>query len=124
MIQIKNLYKTFKSKTQAGNIIDKVAVDNLTFNINAGEIFGILGKNGAGKTTTIKMLTLQIKPTAGAIYFNGRSTDDNELEIKKIIGVVPQHINFDQDLIVGENMELHARLHHLSSNDLLYYCRV
>ena len=117
MIQIKNLYKTFKSKTQAGNIIDKVAVDNLTFNINAGEIFGILGKNGAGKTTTIKMLTLQIKPTAGAIYFNGRSTDDNELEIKKIIGVVPQHINFDQDLTVGENMELHARLHHLNRDE-------
>ena len=88
---------------------DKVAVDGLSFEIQRGEVFGLLGKNGAGKTTTIKMLTLQLKPTAGNIFFPAKSA----LEIKGLIGLVPQHLNFDQDLTVGENLELHARLHHL-----------
>ena len=79
-----------------------------------GEVFGLLGKNGAGKTTTIKMLTLQLKPTAGEIFFEGRPIQGNELFIKNLLGLVPQHLNFDQDLTVEENLELHARLHHLS----------
>ena len=111
MIEIKNLCKVFEtSKNQA----KKVAVDNLSFKINGGEIFGILGKNGAGKTTTIRMMTLQTKPTSGEIIFAGQSAEVNQTAIKQMIGVVPQHINFDQDLTVGENMELHARLHHLN----------
>ena len=97
--------------------INKVAVDDLSFKINDGEIFGLLGKNGAGKTTTIRMMTLQTRPTNGEIFFDGCSPEDNSLTIKKMIGVVPQHINFDQDLTVGENMELHARLHHLKPQE-------
>ena len=95
---------------------DFTAVDNLSFEIFGGEVFGLLGKNGAGKTTTIKMLTMQLKPTAGKIFFEGKSQTGNELEIKKFIGIVPQHLNFDQDLTVGENLELHARLHHLEKS--------
>ena len=110
MIKIKNLCKIFQRK----NGTNKVAVDNLTFNIFDGEVFGLLGKNGAGKTTTIRMLTLQTIPTSGTISFD---EINNELDIKKIIGVVPQHINFDQDLTVGENMELHARLHHMQKKE-------
>ena len=106
MIRIKNLCKVFKA--------NKVAVDDLSFNVNDGEIFGLLGKNGAGKTTTIRMLTLQTRPTSGEIIFKGAADD---LAVKKMIGVVPQHINFDQDLTVGENMELHARLHHLNRQE-------
>ena len=101
MIEVKNLCKVFEKK---------IAVDNLSFRINSGEIFGLLGKNGAGKTTTIKMMTLQTKPTSGEIIYSG-AVDD--LAVKRLIAVVPQHINFDQDLTVIENMELHARLHHL-----------
>ena len=89
------------------------AVDGVSFAIERGEVFGLLGKNGAGKTTTIKMLTLQLKPTAGEIFFEGQSVLGNELFIKSLLGVVPQHLNFDQDLTVEENLELHARLHHL-----------
>ena len=98
-------------------MVEKIAVDNLSFSIERGEIFGLLGKNGAGKTTTIRMLTLQTRPTGGEIFFDGNSIFARELEIKKLIGVVPQHINFDQDLTVGENMELHARLHHLERSE-------
>ena len=92
------------------------AVDGLSFRINCGEVFGLLGKNGAGKTTTIKMLTLQLKPTAGEILFEGKKILDNEIFIKSLLGVVPQHLNFDQDLTVEENLELHARLHHLKKS--------
>lgn len=88
---------------------DKTAVDGLSFEIFDGEVFGLLGKNGAGKTTTIKMLTLQLKPTSGEISFDTADV----LEIKSLIGIVPQHLNFDQDLTVAENLELHARLYHL-----------
>ena len=89
------------------------AVDKLSFEIFRGEVFGLLGKNGAGKTTTIKMLTLQLKPTAGEIFFEGQAIGGNEIFIKSLLGIVPQHLNFDQDLTVEENLELHARLHHL-----------
>ena len=104
MIELVNVKKIFDSVR---------AVDGLSFSIERGEIFGLLGKNGAGKTTTIKMLTLQLKPTAGEIFFDGRSTLGNEIFIKSLLGLVPQHLNFDQDLTVEENLELHARLHHL-----------
>ena len=117
MIEVKNLCKFFKYKNPDLKEERKIAVDNLSFKIVGGEIFGLLGKNGAGKTTTIRMMTLQMKPSAGNIFYNGRSISGNELEIKQLIGVVPQHINFDQDLTVGENMELHARLHHLSRQE-------
>lgn len=93
------------------------AVDGLSFTINRGEVFGLLGKNGAGKTTTIKMMTLQLKPTAGQILFEGRTLDGNEIFIKSLIGLVPQHLNFDQDLTTEENLELHARLHHLPKTE-------
>ena len=114
MIEVKNICKVFRHKNQVGKLNDKVAVDNLSFRIHRGEIFGLLGKNGAGKTTTIRMLTLQTQPTSGEILFDNHSIGTDKIQIKKMIGIVPQHINFDQDLTVGENMELHARLHHLN----------
>ncbi len=128
MIEVKNLCKIFKHKNHLGEVTDKIAVDNLSFKVKRGEIFGLLGKNGAGKTTTIRMLTLQTQPTSGEILFDGFSINEDSISIKKMIGVVPQHINFDQDLTVGENMELHARLYHLNKaerqqriSDLLDY---
>ena len=115
MIKIQGLIKEFQVKNKDKKTVTKRAVDNLSLHVKPGEIFGILGPNGAGKTTTIRMLTMETKPTLGEIYYNGESIKKNPLEIKKLIGVVPQHINFDNDLTVGENMELHGRLHHMSS---------
>ena len=105
-----NVIEVFNAEKIFGSVL---AVDKISFTIERGEVFGLLGKNGAGKTTTIKMLTLQLKPTAGEIFFEGRPTQGNEIFIKELIGLVPQHLNFDQDLTVEENLELHARLHHL-----------
>ena len=104
MIELRNVKKFFGAVR---------AVDDVSFSIERGEIFGLLGKNGAGKTTTIKMLTLQLKPTEGEIFFEGRPIHGNEIFVKSLLGLVPQHLNFDQDLTVEENLELHARLHHL-----------
>lgn len=107
MIELCNVKKFFEEVR---------AVDDLSFKIFRGEVFGLLGKNGAGKTTTIKMLTLQLKPTAGEILFEQKKIRGNEISIKSLLGVVPQHLNFDQDLTVEENLELHARLHHLQKS--------
>ncbi|MCR5834524.1 MAG: ABC transporter ATP-binding protein [Selenomonadaceae bacterium] len=108
MIELKNLVKTFGNKR---------AVDGISFTINRGEVFGLLGKNGAGKTTTIKMLTMQLEPTSGEIFFEGHPVRGNEIFVKSLLGLVPQHLNFDLDLTVEENMELHARLHHLPKDE-------
>ena len=128
MLTINSLVKKFPTKNKDGKILLKTAVDNLNLNINSGEIFGLLGPNGAGKTTTIRMLTMLTKPTSGKILYDDKDIFSYEQEIKKYIGVVPQHINFDQDLTVWENMELHGRLHHMPTkqrhkriNELLEY---
>lgn len=113
MISINNLTKKFPHKDKQGNLTEKTAVKNLSLKIAKGSIFGLLGPNGAGKTTTIRMLTMQLKPTAGTIFYDNLDIKTQAKELKSIIGVVPQHINFDQDLTVGENLELHARLQHL-----------
>lgn len=113
MIEIKSLVKQFPHKDKTGKETFKTAVDNLNLSIGSGEVFGLLGPNGAGKTTTIRMLTMQARPTSGSILYGGVELEGHELELKSLIGVVPQHVNFDQDLTVGENLELHARLHHI-----------
>ena len=114
MIEVQHLCKQFPHRTKNGRQGFKTAVDDLTLSVGRGEIFGLLGPNGAGKTTTIRMMTMQTKPTAGTICYDGLDTRRAARRIKSLIGVVPQHINFDQDLTVGENLELHARLHHMA----------
>ncbi|WP_231036176.1 ABC transporter ATP-binding protein [Pectinatus sottacetonis] len=128
MLRLCTLKKVFSYKNALGKTDDKIAVDNLNLQINNNEIFGLLGPNGAGKTTTIRMLTMLTKPTSGKIYYDNLTTDENPKNIKGLIGVVPQHINFDQDLTIGENMHLHGRLHHMTKqarvsriNELLSY---
>ncbi len=117
MIELAELTKKFRYRDKDKQLSWKTAVDSLSISIREGEIFGLLGPNGAGKTTTIRMLTMQTVPTAGEIRYDGRPLKGHEQEMKQWIGVVPQHVNFDQDLTVGENLELHARLHHMGSEE-------
>lgn len=119
MIRMQGLTKKFG---------DRTAVDGLDLHIAAGEIFGLLGPNGAGKTTTIRMLTLLTQPTAGELTVGGFSARRAPEKLKSLIGIVPQHINLDQDLTVAENLDLHGRLYHMSAaerqrrtNELLAY---
>ena len=97
--------------------VDVCAVENLNLSVQIGEIFGFLGPNGAGKTTTIRALTGLTKPTSGAIYVSGFDVEKEPDKIKRIIGVVQQHLTFDLDLNLTENMDLHARLHHLGEDE-------
>lgn len=113
MIVIESLVKRFPHRDRKSKVTWRTAVDGLSLSVREGEIFGLLGPNGAGKTTTIRVLTMQTDPTEGRVLYNGKELSLHRRELKELIGVVPQHVNFDQDLTVGENMELHARLHHM-----------
>jgi ABC-2 type transport system ATP-binding protein len=107
-IVTRNLTKKYK---------DVYAVENLNLTVNSGEIFGFLGPNGAGKTTTIRVLTTLTKPSSGSVWVSGFNVEKEPTKVKKVIGVVQQHLTFDLDLNLRENMELHARLHHIPSNE-------
>jgi ABC-2 type transport system ATP-binding protein len=107
-IVTRNLTKKYK---------DVCAVENLSLSVNSGEIFGFLGPNGAGKTTTIRVLTTLTKPSSGSVWVSGFDVEKEPAKVKKVIGVVQQHLTFDLDLNLRENMELHARLHHIPSNE-------
>ena len=96
-IKIENLTKKYK---------DTVAVDNLSLNINKGELFSLLGVNGAGKTTTIKMLCGLTEPTSGDAFLNGKSIITDTAAVKNIIAVSPQETAVAPGLSVRENLEL------------------
>lgn len=85
---------------------DITAVDNLTLQINDGELFALLGVNGAGKTTTIKMLSCLTKPTSGEAYLLGDSITENSTAVKSVIAVSPQETAVAPGLTVKENLEL------------------
>ena len=88
-------------------------VDGLDLQVAAGELFGFLGPNGAGKTTTIRILTTLTKPSSGQAFINGYNVVTEAQRVKSEFGIVQQHISLNRDLTVRENLELHARLHHL-----------
>lgn len=98
----------------ACKIYNKIPVVNdLSFTIESGEMFGLLGPNGAGKSTTIRMLTTLTKPSSGHIEIAGYDVRRQSLQVKQCIGVVLQQTSVDTDLSVWENMEFHGRLHHI-----------
>jgi ABC-2 type transport system ATP-binding protein len=93
------------------------AIQDLVLTVRAGEIFGFLGPNGAGKTTTIRVLTTLTKPTSGHASVSGFDVVKEPDKVKKVIGVVQQHLSLDRDLTVRENMEFRARLRHIGSSE-------
>jgi ABC-2 type transport system ATP-binding protein len=99
------------------NYSDVKAINNLDLHIRRGEIFGFLGPNGAGKTTTIRVLTTLTRPTSGSASVGGFDVAKEPEKVKQVIGVVQQHLSLDRDLTVRENMEFHARIHHLGSSE-------
>jgi ABC-2 type transport system ATP-binding protein len=90
---------------------DFTAVDDISFEVQTGEIFAFLGPNGAGKTTTIRMLTTLLQPTSGTLEINGLNPAVQQEEVRKQFGIVFQDPSLDQDLTAGENMELHGVLY-------------
>ena len=105
IVQVKNLSKVFDKEI--------VAVDNISFHVKEGEIFGFLGPNGAGKTTTIKVLTTLLQPTNGQVNiatFDVRKKPDS---VRSSIGIVPQALTLDDDLKGMANLLLSAKLYHV-----------
>jgi len=102
MIQVSNITKKFDGFT---------AVDNISFSVAEGEIFGFLGPNGAGKTTTIKMLTTLLYPTSGEININGYNPVIDKNKVRHSFGIVFQDPSLDDELTAYENMEFHGVLY-------------
>lgn len=92
---------------------DFVAVDNVSFEIERGEIFGFLGSNGCGKTTTMKMLTGLLPASEGEAMLFGQQVNTDDLEVRKRVGFMSQGFSLYSELTVHQNLELHARLFHL-----------
>ena len=97
MLKIENLTKYY------GNL---KAVDNISFSVNKGEIFGFIGPNGAGKTTTIKCVLNFINKSDGNIYIDGLDVTNNIESLKEFIGYVPSEINLYKELTVKEMIDL------------------
>lgn len=101
MIRFENLRKNYKQVE---------ALKGISLTVCEGELFAYLGPNGSGKTTTIKILTGLAVPSAGDAWLHGFHTEKESLQAKRQCGIVPQNINLDNELTVGENLHLHGKL--------------
>lgn len=105
IIRVEHLVKRYGSNT---------AVNDVSFEIRKGEIFGLLGPNGAGKSTLISILCCLLEPTSGRAIIGGFDLKKNALEIKRIIGVVPQEISLYHTLTARENLAFYGKVYGLS----------
>jgi ABC-2 type transport system ATP-binding protein len=92
------------------------AVNSVSLEIYKGEIFGLLGPNGAGKTTIIRMLTGLARPTSGRANVAGYDIIKDSVEVRRIVGVVPQSNVLDRELTVEGNLVYHAKLHNMKKS--------
>ena len=90
MLRVENLTKKFKKVT---------AVDNVSFEVNPGEIIGLLGENGAGKTTTLRMLATMLKPTSGNAMIDGYNIIDNPNKIRERITILNTIVAINTPLV-------------------------
>ena len=106
-IEVNSLTKQFGSSK---------AVDNISFAVKEGEIFGFLGPNGAGKSTTMMVLTTLLKPTSGEALVGGYNVVSEAKKVREKIGYVQQAISVDEFLTGRENLYLHARINQIPNN--------
>ncbi|MGE4327892.1 MAG: ribosome-associated ATPase/putative transporter RbbA [Pseudodonghicola sp.] len=97
---------------------DFTAVDDVSFRIPRGEIFGFLGSNGCGKTTTMKMLTGLLSATEGQAWLFGEEVDPDDIAIRRRVGYMSQAFSLYGELTVAQNLDLHARLFKLAEADI------
>ncbi len=113
LIEVNHLSRHFPGRTH-----HTVAVDDISFTLNRGEILGFLGPNGAGKSTTMQMLTGNLAPTRGEIKIGGIDLMDNPLETKAQIGYLPDTPPLYKELTVNEYLRYCARLNKIPRNQL------
>ncbi len=104
-VQVTHLTKKFK---------DKLAVDDVSFNIYRGEVFGLLGPNGAGKTTTLRMMTTLLKATSGHVTIFGHDVAKESSAARAMFGLTGQYASVDEDISARENLMIFSRLNGLS----------
>ena len=97
---------------------DFVAVDNVSFEIQKGEIFGFLGSNGCGKSTTMKMLTGLLPVSQGKAWLFGKEIDSEDINIRKRVGYMSQAFSLYSELTVLQNLVLHAKLFHVPKDEI------
>lgn len=107
MIEVRNLVKHYG---------DVKAVDDISFTVKNGEILGFLGPNGAGKTTTLKVITGYLSPTAGNVFVDGMNVLDDSMEIRKMIGYLPEMNPLYHDMQVYDFLEFVARVREIDKN--------
>ena len=108
-IETKSLTKSFG---------DTIAVNDISFSVEKGEIFGFLGANGAGKSTTMMILTTLLKPTSGEALISGFDVTANPKKVRENIGYVQQESTVDEYLTGRENLLLQAKLNHIPRNEI------
>jgi len=113
IIEVRNLVKVFHSR---GRKI--TAVNDVSFDVFNGEIFGMIGPNGAGKSTTFSMLTTLIKPTSGSIKVAGFDVEKQDDKIRPLIGIVPQKLSLYPLLTARENLELMGDLYGVPKKEM------
>ncbi len=104
LISVENLTRRFG---------DFTAVDNISFQVKEGEIFGFLGPNGAGKSTTIKVMCTLLQPTEGRIHIAGHDVNREADAVRSSIGIVFQDNSLDSGLTAQENLEFHCMVYHI-----------
>ena len=113
---VKNLTKKFEAGK--GGFFSakeyKVAVDNISFEIGEGDIFGLLGPNGAGKTTTMRMLATLIKPTEGEILYNGKPIAEGAEDVRGEFAFLTAELQLDKNSTPNDMFDYFADLYHLS----------
>jgi ABC-2 type transport system ATP-binding protein len=107
-----------KAEHLVKKFVDFTAVNDISFDLFAGEIFSLLGPNGAGKTTTISMLSTLTQPTAGDASIGGYSIKRDPMAVRQLIGVVPQEIALYEDLSARENLNFWGQMYGLSGKEL------
>ncbi|WP_019908453.1 ABC transporter ATP-binding protein [Paenibacillus sp. HW567] len=109
MLELTNLTKKYN---------DITVVNDISLHVKRGEIFGLLGPNGAGKSTTVSMISTVLTPTSGSITIDNKSLREKPMDIKKIMGIVPQDLALYQALSAKENLEFFGSLYGLTGKRL------
>lgn len=109
---------SIETKSLSKSFGDLKAVDDISFSVNEGEIFGFLGPNGAGKSTTMMILTTLLKPTSGQALVSGFDVRANSKKVRQNIGYVQQETTVDEYLTGRENLLLQARLNHIPRDQI------
>lgn len=95
---------------------DQKALDDISFDLEKGEVVGFLGPNGAGKSTMMKILTTYLQPTSGKALVNGASIDENDMQVKRSVGYLPENNPLYLDMYVREYLKFNASIYKVGAD--------